>query len=293
MKDISQKEIENELKLVTAATGDFEVKDKNFALDKNDFIVIAGAHKVESLEQMEEIAKALKSNGLKFIRGGAFKPHAFPPLAPNSETAAGLKILKEITDKYNLISVSEVMAMSQIELASQYIDVFQVGARNMQNYNLLTEIGKSQKPVVLKRHPGTGLRDFLGAAEWLMYYGCKNLILCERGTTAPFTHDVNARWILDFQIVPAVRRICKLPIIMDVTHSSGVREFVPSLMTAAAGLGADGLMVEIKPELPGVEKILPPGILRTERDQVIDLETFSRQIDKVKKINDILNRVTI
>jgi len=290
MKDISQKEIENELKSVTAAAGEFRVDSKGFVLNKDDFVVVAGAHKVESLEQMEEIAKALKDKGLKFIRGGVFKPHAFPPLAPASETTSGLKILKEIADKHDLISVSEVMAVSQIELASQYIDVFQVGARNMQNYNLLAEIGKSQKPVVLKRHPGTGLRDFLGAAEWLMHYGTKSLILCERGTAAPFTHDFNARWILDFQVVPAVRRICKLPIIMDATHSSGIREFVPSLMTAVAGVGADGLMIEIKPEAPEAKKVLPPGVLRTEREQVIDLETFSQTIEKVRKVAEVMGK---
>lgn len=290
MKDISQKEIDSELKSVTASAGEFRVKDKNFTLNKDDFVVVAGAHKVESLEQMEEIAKVLKSKGLKFIRGGVFKPHAFPPLALESETTAGLKVLKEIADKYDLISVSEVMAVNQIELASQYIDVFQIGARNMQNYNLLAEIGKSKKPVVLKRHPGTGLRDFLGAAEWLMYYGTRSLILCERGNTAPFTHDVNARCILDFQVVPAVRRICKLPIIMDATHSSGVREFVPSLMTAVAGVGADGLMVEIKPEPAGAKKVLPHGVLRTERDQVINLETFSQTIEKVRKVAEAMNK---
>ena len=283
MKDISQQDIKNNLKLVSSASGDFKVENKDFILKKDDFIVIGGPCRVESKEQMEAVAKTIKESGLKFIRAGVYKPATFP-IAPPGLGKKGLKILKEVADKYNLISVSEVMAISQIELASQYIDIFQIGARNMQNYDLLAEIGKSGKPVLLKRHPGASLRDFLGAAEWLLYHGCKSLILCERGITAPYTHDVDARWLLDIQIVPALKRICKLPIILDVSHSSGVREFVPYLTTAVAGLGADGVMVEIHPE---------PDQSKSDKNQIIDLEKFTELIDKVKKITNALNKKVV
>lgn len=284
MKDITKKDLEENLKLVVAASGEFKVENKNFELGKDEFAVIAGAHQVESMEQMEKIAKTLKENNLKFLRGGIYKPHTFP-YKKSDMVEDGLKILKEVSDKYNFVSVSEIMAVDQIEYASPYIDVLQVGARNMQNLPLLIAFARTGKPVLLKKHPGSSLRDFLGAAEWLMYYGCKNLILCERGVTIPFTHDVNARWVLDIEIVPAIKRITKLPIILDVTHSSGVREFVPPLMTAAAGVGANGLMIEIKPEEKGVPKL--------ERDQMINLEEFSQTMVKVKKINDIMGRKTI
>ena len=283
MKDISPKDIENNLRLVASAPGDFRVENKDFTKSNNDFIVIGGPCRVESLEQMEASAKIIKDNRLKFIRAGAFKPCTFP-YASSGMGEEGLKILKEVCDKYDLISVSEVMAIDQIDLGAKYIDVFQIGARNMQNYNLLEAIGKSGKPVILKRHPGSSLRDLLGAAEWLLVSGCKSLMLCERGITAPYTHDPNARWLLDIQIVPAIKRITKIPIVLDVSHASGTREFIPYLMTAAAGSGADGVMVEIHPE---------PDKSQSDKDQIIDFETFSETTERVKKITDILGKITI
>jgi len=283
MKDISQKDIENNLKLVVSSDGEFKVENKNFSLGKDGFIVISGPCRVESAEQVETIAKTIKDNNLRFLRAGAFKGATFPGAHPGLGEE-GLKILKEITDKYGLINVSEVMEISQIELAARYIDIFQIGARNMQNYDLLREIGKSQKPVLLKRHHGASLRDFLGAAEWLFHYGCRDLILCERGVVAPHTHDPNARWLLDIQIVPAIKRFCQVPIVLDVSHSCGVREFVPSLTTAAAGSGADGVMIEIHPF---------PDQSKSDKEQTIDLEEFSRLIDKVKKIANILEKKVV
>ncbi len=283
MKDISQKDIENNLKLVSFAAGNFEVKNKGFVLAKNDFIVIGGPCRIESTEQMDEVARKIKENGLKFIRGGAFKPCTFP-YASVGLKEEGLKIMKEISGKYDLISVTEVMEISQIELAKQYIDVFQIGARNMQNYDLLREIGKSQKPALLKRHPGASLRDFLGAAEWLLYYGCKDLILCERGVSVPHTHDPNARWSLDLQIVPAIKRFCQIPIVLDVSHSSGTREFVPSLTGATAGSGADGVVIEIHPD---------PDKSQSDKDQIVDLEMFAQLTEKVRKITGVLNKKVV
>jgi 3-deoxy-7-phosphoheptulonate synthase len=280
MKDVSRKDLENNLKLVASAPGDFKVENKNFALNKNDFMVIGGPCRVESLEQMDAVAREIKDSNLKFMRAGAFKPATFPSAQPGLGEE-GLRILKEVADKYNLISVSEVMAIDQIELAVNYVDVFQIGARNMQNYDLLVAIGKSQKPVLLKRHPGASLRDLLGAAEWLLYNGCKNLILCERGITAPYTHDVNTRWLLDIQIVPAVKRLTKIPIVLDVSHSSGNREFVPYLTTAVAASGADGLMIEIHPE---------PDNSQSDKEQVVSLEKFRELTGKVKKIVNILDK---
>jgi len=283
MKDISQQDLENNLKLVVSIQGDFLVENKNFVLGKDDFIIVGGPCRIESIEQMETIAKTIRENGLKFIRAGAFKPCTFPT-ANQGMGEEGLKILKEVSDKHDLISVSEVMAINQIELAGKYIDVFQIGARNMQNYNLLAEIGKSGKPVILKRHPGASLRDFLGAAEWLFHHGTKYLLLCERGITAPYTHDKDARWLLDVQIVPAVKRISKLPIILDVSHGSGTREFIPYLTTAVAGSGADGVMIEIHPE---------PDNSQSDKQQTIRLEEFTELTEKVKKITDILDKKVI
>jgi 3-deoxy-7-phosphoheptulonate synthase len=283
MKDISQKDIENNLKLTTSVSGEFRVENKNFSKGENDFLVIAGPCRVESLEQMEEIARSIQDNDLRLIRVGTFKPCTFP-YASSGMGEEGLKIIKQVTEKYGLISVSEVMEISQIEPAKNYIDVFQIGARNMQNYNLLAAIGKSGKPVLLKRHPGASLRDLLGAAEWLLHHGCQNLLLCERGVTAPHTHDINARWLLDIQIVPATKRVCRLPLILDVSHSAGVKDFVPHLAGAAAGCGADGLMIEIHPE---------PDKSQSDKDQIIDLEQFSQLVGKIRKIGSALDKKII
>jgi len=283
MKDINQNDLENNLKLVRAASGEFKVENKNFILAKDNFSIIAGPCRIESYEQMETIAQNIKNNGLRFIRAGAFKPCTFP-YASVGLKEEGLKISKEIADKYSLISVSEVMAIDQIELVARYADVFQIGARNMQNYNLLEAIGKSKKPVILKRHPGASLRDLLGAAEWLLFYGCQSLMICERGIAVPYTHDINARWLLDIQIVPAIKRITKIPIILDVSHSSGTRAFVPNLTTAAAGSGADGVMIEVHQD---------PEMSQSDKDQIIDLETFNQLTEKVKKITNILDKKVV
>ena len=283
MKDISQKDIENNLKVVSASAGEFKVENKGFVLDKNNFAIIAGPCRVESAEQMEVSANAVKYNNLKFIRAGAFKPCTFP-YASTGMGQEGLEILKEVCDKYDLISVSEIMAVSQIELGVKYVDVFQIGARNMQNYNLLEAIGKTGKPVILKRHPGSSLRDLLGAAEWLLFHGCKYLMLCERGITASYTHDVNARWLLDIQIVPALKRITKIPLILDVSHSAAVRDFVPYLTGAVAGSGSDGVMIEIHPE---------PDKSASDKDQIIDFKTFEGLTEKVRKITNVLDKKVV
>lgn len=283
MKDITQEDLENKAKLVSSYTGGFRIEGKEFVLGKGDFIVIAGPCRVESVEQMEKVVKTIKENNLRFIRAGAYKHYTFP-YSQRGLGEEGLKILKEISDKYNLISVSEISAVSQIEFALKYVDVFQIGARHMQNLDLLTEIGKSKKPALLKRHHGSSLRDLIGAAEWLLYYGCKNLILCERGIVAPYTHDKDANWLLDFQIVPAVKRICKLPIIMDVSHSSGNREFVSYLAPAVAASGADGLMIEIHPE---------PDKSQSDKNQIIGLEEFTKLMIKVRKVADALDKKVV
>lgn len=287
MKDVSHHDRANNLRLVSSASGRFRIEEK-YVFTKSDFVVLGGPCRVESMPQMAAIADVIKDHNLKFMRAGIYKPATFPtvpfPAIPSGLEEENLGIFKEIAKVFNLISVSEVMAINQIELAAQYIDIFQIGARNMQNYDLLTEIGRSHKPVLLKRHPGSSLRDFLGAAEWLLYHGCKDLMLCERGITAPYTHDINARWLLDITIVSAVKRITKLPIILDVSHSCGVREFVPYLATAAAASGADGLMIEIHPE---------PNQSKSDKDQTIDLDKFTELMDKIKKIAGVLDKTIV
>ena len=283
MKDINKNDLKNNLKRVAFAPRRFRVAQKSWRLNPNDFMVISGPCRVESKKQITAVAQTMRKNHLKLIRAGAYKPTTFP-YSPPGLGKRGLKIIQEIAHQYDLISVSEVMTIGQIPLAKQYIDVFQVGARNMQNYDLLAAIGKTHKPVLLKRHPGASLRDFLGAAEWLLSYGCQDLVLCERGVTAPYTHDPNARWLLDITIVPAIKRISQLPIILDVSHSCGVKEFIPSLTAAATASGADGMMIEIHPE---------PKQSKSDQNQTVSLEQFCALLKKVKKIAQALDKKVV
>ena len=207
-------------------------------------LTIAGPCRVESRDQVFKIASHLKSLGVNFFRAGAFKPCTFP----NANTGLGnegLDILQEVKEGLKISIVTEAMSIDQVPDVAAVADIIQVGARNMQNYNLLEKIASFGLPVLLKRHPGASLRDFLGAAEWVMANGSEKVILCERGVNSFATHDVNSRWLTDLTVVPAVRKYSHLPIIIDPSHACGVREFVPSISKASIASGADGTIIEV------------------------------------------------
>ncbi|MBO5947829.1 3-deoxy-7-phosphoheptulonate synthase [bacterium] len=203
--------------------------------------LIAGPCTVESEEQMEETAKKLSAMGVKLLRGGAFKPRT-SPYAFQGLGEEGLIILRKVADKYGMAVTSEVMEISQIPLFEKYVDILQVGARNMQNFNLLKELGQIRKPVLLKRGMSATIEEFLMAAEYIMSGGNREVILCERGIR---TFEHITRNTLDLCAIPVVKKISHLPIIIDPSHATGLRDKIAAMSRASVAAGCDGLIVEV------------------------------------------------
>ncbi len=208
--------------------------------------VIAGPCAVESLEQVLSIAKSVKKAGAKLFRGGAFKPRT-SPYSFQGLGEQGLKFLAKVREETGLPVVTEVMDVENFDIVEAYVDVVQIGTRNMQNFSLLRRAGRSKKPVILKRGMSAMLQEWLMAAEYIMEEGNSNVILCERGVRTFVRHSRNT---LDLSVVPAAKKESHLPIIVDPSHAAGVRDQVIPLAYASAALGADGQMIEVhnKPE---------------------------------------------
>ena len=214
---------------------------KGVAVGGEQVVVMAGPCSVESAEQIETIAAQVSKLGARVLRGGAFKPrtspYSFQGLGP-----PGLEFLRRAADKHNLLVVSEVMDQTQIPLVLEYVDLLQVGARNMQNYNLLKELGKVSKPVLLKRGISATIEELLLSAEYIMAGGNYNIVLCERGIR---TFESYTRNTLDVSAIPVIKKLSHLPIIADPSHSTGRRDKVPPMARAALAAGADGLLLEV------------------------------------------------
>ena len=205
-----------------------------------NFICIAGPCSIESEEQIIEIAKAVKSAGAQILRGGAFKtrtsPYAFQGLKE-----AGIQMLLKAKEETGLPIISEITTARTIDLFEN-VDIIQVGARNMQNFDLLQELGKTDKPILLKRGLASTLQELLLSAEYIMREGNDNIILCERGIR---TYETYTRNTLDLSAIPALRELTNLPVIVDPSHATGKASLVPSMALAATAAGADGIMVEV------------------------------------------------
>ena len=206
-----------------------------------ELAVAAGPCSVESPEQINAVAEAVAQSGAKIMRAGAFKPRT-SPYAFQGLGEKGLQMLREAADKHNLFVVSEVMDQSQIEMMAQYVDLFQVGARNMQNYFLLRALGETQKPVLLKRGMSATIEELLLSAEYILAGGNYNVVLCERGIR---TFETYLRNTLDIAAIPVIKKLSHLPIIADPSHGTGRRDKVPPMARAAVAAGADGLLIEV------------------------------------------------
>lgn len=236
-----------------------------------DFTIIAGPCAVESYEQMEKIGYFLDSLNVRYLRGGAFKPRTSPD-SFQGLGFEGLKILKEIKNKYNFKIVSEVTDPRDVEKAYEYIDIIQIGSRNMQNFILLKEVGKQDKPILLKRGMSATIKEWIMAAEYVRNEGNENIILCERGIR---TFEDYTRNTLDLMSVPIIKSNTKYPILIDPSHGTGRRELVLPATKAALALGADGVIIEIHPE---PSKALSDGF------QSLDFDEFKKLINEIEKI---------
>ncbi|WZE72418.1 bifunctional 3-deoxy-7-phosphoheptulonate synthase/chorismate mutase [Macrococcus sp. CCM 2573] len=222
---------------------------------------IFGPCSVESAEQVEAVAKNLHDKGEKFIRGGAFKPRT-SPYDFQGLGEEGLQILHDAGKKYNLNVVSEIVNPAHFELADQYVDIFQIGARNMQNFELLKEAGRTNKPVLLKRGLSATIEEFVYAAEYIYAQGNSKIILCERGIR---TYEKATRNTLDISAVPILKQGTHLPVLVDVTHSTGRKDIMLPVARAALAVGADGVMAEVHPD---------PAVALSDAGQQMNFEEF-------------------
>jgi 3-deoxy-7-phosphoheptulonate synthase len=202
---------------------------------------MAGPCTIENLDRLYEIAREVKKSGAKVLRGGAFKPRT-SPYSFQGLGKVGLQMLKKVGDELGMVTVSEVMDARDVELVSEYVDVLQIGCRNMQNFNLLKEVGATKKPVLLKRGMASTVKDMLMSAEYILSGGNFSVILCERGIR---TFEDSTRNTLDISAVPVAKRLSHLPIIIDPSHAAGKWNLVGPLAKAGIAAGADGLIIEV------------------------------------------------
>jgi 3-deoxy-7-phosphoheptulonate synthase len=238
-----------------------------------DFILIAGPCSVESEEQMLKTAHAVKQAGANMLRGGAFKPRT-SPYAFQGLGLKGLKILEKTGKEIGLPVVTEVLDTRDVSWVCEYVDILQVGARNMQNFSLLKEVGKTNKPILLKRGMYSTLTEWLNCAEYILNAGNPNVILCERGIR---TFETYTRNTLDLSAVPAIKELTHLPIIVDPTHGTGKVSLIPPMSLAAVVAGVDGLIIEVHHN---------PEEALSDKDQALRPEEFSvlaQQIWNLKK----------
>ena len=225
---------------------------KGVAVGGEQVVMMAGPCSVESAEQIETIAALVAKEGVRVLRGGAFKPRT-SPYSFQGLGKIGLQLMRAAADRHDLLVVSEVMDHTQIPLMLECVDVLQVGARNMQNYNLLKEVGKVSKPVLLKRGISATLEELLLSAEYIMAGGNYDVILCERGIR---TFESYTRNTLDISAIPVIKKLSHLPIIVDPSHGTGRRDKVPPMARAAVAAGGDGLLIEVHDD---PEKALSDG----------------------------------
>ena len=243
----------------------------------NNIVVMAGPCSVESREQLFTVSELIAKAGARVLRGGAFKPRS-SPYSFQGLGAEGLKLLREAGDRFNLLVISEVMEISQIPLMTPYVDIFQVGARNMQNFNLLRELGKIRKPVLLKRGIAATLEELLLSAEYLLSGGNYEIILCERGIR---TFETYTRNTMDISAIPIIHKLSHLPMTADPSHGTGRRDKVAPMARAAVAAGADALLIEVHHQ---PDKALSDGAQSLYPDQ------FAQLMDELRIIAPAVGR---
>ncbi|UOQ84827.1 bifunctional 3-deoxy-7-phosphoheptulonate synthase/chorismate mutase [Gracilibacillus salinarum] len=249
---------------------DTVIQVKKHKIGQGEPVKIMGPCSVETEEQVRQAAADLASRGVKFIRGGAFKPRTSPydfqGLGIN-----GLRMLSDAARIHDMAVVSEIMSADQIETALPYIDIIQVGSRNMQNFELLKAVGRVNKPVLLKRGLSSTIKEFKMAAEYILAEGNPNVILCERGIR---TYEDATRNTLDISAVPILKQETHLPVLVDITHSTGRKDILLPTAKAALAVGADGIMTEVHPN---------PAVALSDAKQQMDLSEFHAFMDAIEK----------
>jgi 3-deoxy-7-phosphoheptulonate synthase len=253
------------------------IRIKSVEIGGDRVVAMAGPCSVENADQINRAAEIVSSVGARVIRGGAFKPRS-SPYSFQGMGEAGLKLLRAAADAHDLLVVSEVMDQTQIPMMLDYVDIFQVGARNMQNFNLLKELGKVKKPVLLKRGIAATIEEMLLSAEYLLAGGNYNVILCERGIR---TFETYTRNTMDISAIPIVKKLSHLPIIADPSHGTGRRDHVLAMARAAVAAGADGLIVEVHHD---------PDKAASDGAQTLKPEQFAELMQQIRIIATAVGR---
>jgi 3-deoxy-7-phosphoheptulonate synthase len=253
------------------------VKVNDVSFGSKNVPIIAGPCSIESEDQIFRIAKIVSDAGLKVLRGGAFKPRT-SPYAFQGLGQKGLELIRAAADEYGLTVITEILQIEQIEMIGKYTDIFQVGARNMQNFPLLKELGKSQIPVLLKRGLSATIEEWLMSSEYILSNGNEKVILCERGIR---TFEKYTRNTFDLSAIPVVQKKSHLPVIADPSHATGLRDQVPPMARAAVAAGADGIMIEIHDD---------PETALSDGPQALLPDTFISLVNELKEIANIIGR---
>ena len=251
------------------------VRGEGFRFGGGGFTVIAGPCAVESADQILDIARFLRDHGVDVLRGGAYKPRTSPYSFQGMETE-GLDLLARAREETGLAIITEVVSAEDVPAVAEVADILQVGARNMQNFRLLQRVGRTDRPVFLKRGQSATLEEFLLAAEYVVAEGNPNVILCERGIR---TFERYTRNTLDISAVPLLKQLSHLPVVVDPSHATGRRDLVPPLAIAALAAGADGLMVEVHPD---------PENALSDGPQSLTYEMFARMIEDLDRVRSAL-----
>ena len=245
--------------------------------------IMAGPNTVENEEMIVATAEAVKAAGAHFLRGGAFKPLTFPYRSEKffEPREKGLEWLGIAKEKTGLPVITEVMEIDKVDAVAEVSDILQIGTRNMQNYPLLTAVGKSGKPVMLKRGLAASLRDWLCAAEYILVEGNEQVILCERGVVSNHTHRASSRFLLDLQVVPAAQEVTHLPVMTDPSHATFWRPWVKPMALASIAAGADSIMLEVHPD---------PENAAVDPLQPINFEAFAALMDDMRRVAAAVDR---
>lgn len=284
-KDVGRDDLETKLKLSTSSDlKNLVVRVGGVEISQNSFVIMAGPNTVESEEMIIETALSVKKSGANILRGGAFKPLTFPYRSEKYfETGlAGLKWMKAASEASGLPTVSEVTSVNNLEEVASHVDMLQIGTRNMQNFDLLQECARTKKPILLKRGFGSSLRDWLGAAEYILNEGNDQLVMCERGVVAPHTHRSTSRFLLDLQVIPAFKELSFLPIITDPSHATFWSNWVEPMALASIASGADGLMIEVHPD---------PRNAAVDPLQAISFNEFEQLVKRSNSIKNQLKKI--
>lgn len=245
--------------------------------------IMAGPNMVENLSMIRKTAISVKKNGASFLRGGAYKPLTFPYRSKKyyETREEGIEWLSIVKKETKLPVITEILDVRDIDHICKVTDIIQIGSRNMQNYPLLTECARTMKPIMIKRHYGASLRDWLGAAEYVLLEGNKKVMLCERGVSVTHTHRSTSRFLLDLQVVPAVKEVCHLPIIVDPSHATFWRPWVKDMTLASIASGADGIMLEVHPD---------PENSAVDPLQPISFKSYSKLVKQMRKVAKSIGR---